>query len=495
MTAFFNESATGGKAADPSLERRTLLKALGAGLVLSQLPACASAPKTQAPADDWALADDIVRNTQLPKFAERDFPISDFGAVPGGKVLNSDAIAAAIAACAAAGGGRVRVPQGRFLTGAIHLKSNVNLHLDKGAVLVFSPNPDHYLPAVFTRWEGMEMMGLSPLIYAYGQRNIAVTGQGVLDGGADDNTWWPWKGPHPEGHWRQDPIAQTQKAARDKLQQEVLAGTDPRTRLHGQGSFLRPAFIQPYLCQNVLIEGVTLVNSPFWLLHPVLCQSVTVRGVTCRSHGPNNDGCDPECCDHVVIEGCTFDTGDDCIAIKSGRNEDGRRVGQACRNLVVRNCQMKDGHGGLVLGSEISGGVYNVFLDNCQMDSPELERAFRIKTNARRGGTIEGIRIRNLRVGEVKDAVSINFFYEEGQEGRFLPEVRDIHIDNLVVRSAQRAFYLRGFASAPIEGVTLSNCRIDKVAAPSVLENVGKLELNNVRVAGKLVSATELEAL
>src|SRR5205823_3301880 len=182
--------------------------------------------------------------------------------------------------------------------------------------------------------------------------------------------------------------------------------------------YLRPNFIQPYRCRNVLIEGVTIVRSPMWEINPTLCTNVTVRGVTINSHGPNNDGCDPDSCRDVLIEGCTFDTGDDCIAIKSGRNADGRRLHVPSENIIVRGCRMKDGHGGVTVGSEISGHVRNVFAENCRMDSPNLETALRIKNNAARGGLLENFYFRNLTIGQVIHAVvTIDFNYEEGARG------------------------------------------------------------------------------
>jgi polygalacturonase len=411
----------------------------------------------------------------------QDFTVEAFGAKADGGTDCTAAFAAAVAACHQAGGGRVVAAQGIYRTAAIHLLSNVNLHIATGSTLSFYTQPERYLPAVFTRWEGMEMMGYSPLIYAYGQQNIAITGGGTLDGNANDSTWWPWKGPNAEAHW--DLIAdQDQKPARDLLMEQVKTAVPARERIHADGSFLRPSFIQPYACQSVLIEGITIINSPFWLLHPVLCESVTVRGVTCRSHGPNNDGCDPESCKNVLIEGCVFDTGDDCIALKSGRNEDGHRLNVAVENVVVRNCQMRDGHGGLVLGSEISGGARNIFMEDCTMNSPHLERAIRIKTNARRGGLIEHIRVRNLKIGQVQDAVVVNFYYEEGEAGEYKPTVRDIVIDNMHCDQAQRAFYLRGFATSPLGAIRVQNSSFKYLEQASVIEQAPLLELRNVKL-------------
>ncbi|HMP07390.1 MAG TPA: glycoside hydrolase family 28 protein, partial [Lacipirellulaceae bacterium] len=338
----------------------------------------------------WELLDEVLADIAAPEFPMRDFPLTEYGASPGGEEDCLDAVRQAIDACHQAGGGRVLVPQGVwFVKGPIHLKSNVNLHLVEGSRLKFSANPDDYLPVVFTRFEGTEVMNYSPLIYALDQENIAVTGAGTLDGQASNDNWWVWK----RGGGDAD-IA--------RLVEMAEQGVPADDRKFGDGARLRPNFVQPYRCKNVLIEGVTIVGAPMWVIHPVLSQNVTVRGVTVDSHGPNNDGCNPESCRGVLIEDCTFDTGDDCIAIKSGRNADGRRLAVPSENIVVRNCTMRDGHGGVVLGSEMSGGIRNVFVENCYISSPELDRAIRLKSNSRRGGYLENLFVRDIEVGEVK---------------------------------------------------------------------------------------------
>jgi polygalacturonase len=220
----------------------------------------------------------------------------------------------------------------------------------------------------------------------------------------------------------------------------------------------------------------------------VLCTNVIVRGVKVVSHGPNNDGCDPECCRDVLIEDCVFDTGDDCIAIKSGRNRDGRRVGAPTENVVIRGCEMKDGHGGVTIGSEASGGVRNVFAENCRMDSANLDRVLRLKTNSVRGGFIEHVRMRNVTVGQVADAVlQIDLSYEEGNTGKYPPVVRDIEMRNVTSRKSKYALYLRGYASTPIRDVRLEACTFDNVAQPDVIENVEGLRLTAVKVNGSLI--------
>ena len=301
------------------------------------------------------------------------------------KAGNTTALAQAILACHQAGGGRVIVPQGIYYSGPIHLLDNVNLHLEEGAEIRFSTNPKDYLPLVHTSFEGRELMNYSPLIYAYQKKNIAITGKGTLNGQAGSDNWWVWKGREEYG-WKKGLPNQNEEPGIPRLQKMAENETPVAERIFGEGHYLRPSFIEFFDCRNILIQDVEIVGAPFWVIHPIKSENVTVDGVTVESHGPNNDGCDPEYCKNVVIKHCIFNTGDDCIAIKSGRNEDGRRVGTVSERILVRDCQMIDGHGGVVMGSEISAGVRDVFVENCTMSSPNLDRVIRIKTNSKRGG-------------------------------------------------------------------------------------------------------------
>lgn len=431
-------------------------------------------PVSQDEAYEWLVAEEILERIQAPTFADRDFDIRKYGAKEGGEGGAGDAIAKAIAACNAAGGGRVLVPAGTYHTGPIHLLSNVNLHLAEGATLKFSTKFSDYLPAVFTRWEGVELYNYSPLVYAFEQKNVAITGKGTLDGQATLENWLGW-------NIKSAPGGSKQISARNRLFDYGRDHVPVEQRVFGEGDFLRPNFIQPYRCENVLIEGVTVINSPMWEIHPVLCRNVTVRGVTVVSHGSNNDGCNPESSKDVLIEDCHFDTGDDCIAIKSGRNNDGRRVNVPSENIVIRNCKMVDGHGGVVIGSEISGGVRNVFVENCEMSSPNLDRALRIKTNSIRGGLIENIFVRDVEVGVVKDSViKVNFVYEEGDAGDFAPVVRNVIVRRLISRKSKYALYFKGYEHTPITGVHLIDCQFEGVEKPSVLQYVKGLRLDNV---------------
>jgi len=439
----------------PNQTMKKLFFALIAGITLV----------SSAATSEWLRVPEILARIVPPQFANRDFPITDFGAVADGKTDATAAIAKAIDACAQAGGGRVVVPAGEFLTGPIHLQSNVELHLAAtNSVLKFNPDPKAYLPAVFTRYEGIECYNYSPLIYAFDLTNVAVTGAGTLDGQADA-TWLAGKG-------RNGKAVGTQTTARARLAQMNNDGVPVSERVFGVGDFLRPNFIQFNHCRNVLIEGVKIRRSPMWEIHPLLCTNVTVRGVDISSHGANNDGCDPESCCDVLIEKCLFDTGDDCIAIKSGRNNDGRRVGVPSQNIIIRDCTMRDGHGGTTIGSEISGGCSNVFVENCEMSSPNLVCALRLKSNAMRGGVLQNIFMRNVNVGQVKDSVlQIDFLYEEGAKGDFTPVAKNVVMENITVAQTPRVLNVKGFPGAEISGVRIYHSSFKQVKKPDAVLN------------------------
>ena len=458
--------------------RREFLKSMVAGGAAA-LAVSASGKMFAADADPWAEVPRILARIKPPVFPKRDFDITKFGAKGDNATDNTEAFAKAIAACNKAGGGRVVVPKGEFLTGAIHLKSNVNLFVGDGATIRFSRDTKKY-PLVLTRWEGTELMNYSSFIYAFEQENIALTGTGTLDGNADAEHWWNWK-----NKTRSRPGEPMND--RDSLTHMAEAGVPPEKRVFGEGHYLRPQFIQPVRCKNILIEGVTLLNSPMWQVTPCLCTNVTVRGLHIKANGgPNTDGCDPESCTDVLIEDTWFNTGDDCIAIKSGRNAEGRRVPVPTQNVVIRNCHMQDGHGGVTLGSEISAGVRNVFAENCQMDSPNLDFAVRLKNNAMRGGVLENIYVRNITVGQVRNAaITIDFNYEEGKNGKFTPVARKIRIEKLTSKKSNYALYLRGFENAPITDVELIDCDFDGVAKGNLIENVKDFTIRNTRLNGK----------
>jgi len=371
--------------------------------------------------------------------------------------------------CHQAGGGRVVVPPGIFLSGAIHLKSGVNLHLTEGATIRFMTNTAAYLPVVFTRYECTEVMNFSPPIYAYEQTNIAITGKGTLDG---QGQWWhQWL-----GKWNADSRALVDMGNR---------GVPVAQRVFGEGHFLRPNFIQPVRCRNVLIEGVRVINSPMWTLHPLYCTNVVIRGVTVETRGPNTDGCDPDSCTDVLIENCVFSNGDDCIAVKSGRDGDGRRVNIPSENIVIRNCVFRDGHGGVTMGSETSGGIRNVFAENCQFDSPDLDMAMRFKSNPARGGFVENIYLRNCTVKTAKYGIHMTLRYGAGgaRDGEHPPRMQNIEIrDSKFGLLTRQPIFIEGYASTnQIRNVTVANCEFVPGKGAVTITNAMGISLLNCR--------------
>ncbi|QTC91917.1 glycoside hydrolase family 28 protein [Brevundimonas goettingensis] len=461
--------------------RRDLAKAGLGGLLAASLPVSlpfgALARAVEDPNDPWAEARAIRARIRPPVFPRANrFGPEQFGGRADGVTDNTEAFRRAIdAASKAPGGGRV-VVEGTadgtvWLTGAIHLKSNVELHVSRESTIRFRTEPEAYFPAILTRYEGTEFMGISPFIYAYGCENIAITGHGILDGQASRENWW-----------RQKRVADGQESDNGRLRRWAEEGKPVAERVFGPEATIRPQFIQPYRCRNVLISDLTILRSPMWEVHPVECENVTVRRLTISSHGPNNDGCDPESCRDVLIEDCVFDTGDDCIAIKSGRNADGRRLGKPTENLIVSGCTMLDGHGGVTLGSEISGGVRNVFVENCRMDSPRLNTAIRFKNNAARGGTLTNIHVRDVTVGQVAHAaITIDYNYAEGANGRFTPVFDGLTIERMTVGRCERVLDLQGFETAPIRNIALKDCDFVRAAELDIIEHVEGLTYANVR--------------
>ena len=407
----------------------------------------------------------IEKNIRQPEFKDKSYNITDFGASTKAKAAdNQKAINKAIATCSKNGGGRVVIPEGTFITGAITMLSRVNLHIEKNGVLLFAFQPELY-PIVPTRWEGLDCWNLQPCVYAYKQTDIAITGQGPIDGGGENDTWWKWCGKDHYG-WKEGIISQ-KSGSRARLLKMAEDGVDMNERKFGPQDGLRPQLINFNQCDGILIEDVTLLRSPFWVIHPLLSKNITVRGVHINNDGPNGDGCDPESCDGVLIENCFFNTGDDCIAIKSGRNNDGRLWGRPSENIIIRNCEMQNGHGGVVLGSEISGGCRNVFAENCKMDSPDLDRVIRIKTNTCRGGIIENLYARNIEVGQCGESVlKINLDYEPKEiccRG-YAPTVRNINIENITCQKSKYGVQIIALDSVcNVYDINVKNCRFNGV--------------------------------
>jgi polygalacturonase len=422
----------------------------------------------------------ILKQIKEPAFKKKTWDISKYGAVAGKpEFLNTSIINSTIDLCSRKGGGTVLIPAGTWHTGPIVLKSKVNLHVAEGATLLFSADTSLY-PRVLTRWEGMDCYNVSPMIYAYGQKNIAITGKGTIDGGASRQNWW--------GMPRLNAVAGKPLRGRALLMDYAEKNVPVEQRIMWACDNLRPQLINFYKCSGIVIRGVTLTRPAFWTIHPLLSENIIVDGVTIVTAGaPNGDGCDPESCKNVLIENCFFNTGDDCIAIKSGRNNDGRKWNVPSENIIVRNCRMENGHGGVVIGSEISGGYRNLFVENCEMSSPQLDRVIRIKTNNCRGGTIENVYVRNVNVGQCSESVlHINLVYEPNESCRrdFPPFVKNIYLDNVTCRQSRYGVFIAGFEeSVNVQDINLINCDWTNVKQNNMIEGkVERLKFENTRI-------------
>ncbi len=374
----------------------------------------------------------------------------------------------AVADCHAQGGGTIRVPKGDWLTVPIHLRSYIDLHLDHGALVRFSTHFDDYLPVVFTRWEGVECYNYSPLIYAIDCENIAITGEGIFDG--QGHAWWHWK-------QRQHPAAKA-------LYHAQFNGIPVEKRIFGsEEAALRPQFLQTIRCRNVLVEDVTFINGPMWTMHPVYCKDVIIRDVTVKTSGPNGDGLNPDSCCNVLVEGCSFNTGDDGIAINAGMNEDGWRVNIPCENIHIRNCTMREGHGAISIGSGMSGGVRHRYAHDCQVTGGD--QGIRLKSMRGRGGFIEHVYFENFQLSSLRmEAILLNMFYGDffaESTTQTPPIFRDIYIKNVRCEAAGAAIVVRGLPEQPIQSVTLENLEIQSETGISCQDAVD-LALKNVSI-------------
>lgn len=406
----------------------------------------------------------------IPDFSDSEtFVITDFGAVKGDKEATTKAINKAISQANSAGAGIVVIPEGEWLTKKIHFKSNVNLHLEKGAVLLFSEDPKDYLPAVHSTWEGMECYNYSPLIYAYNCKNIAITGEGKLKAKMDVwKTWFPRPEPHMNSLKRLYNLASYNKPV------------DERQMVNDTANF-RPQFIQFNRSENILLEGVSIENSPFWTIHPYLSKNVVIRNLNVYAHGHNNDGVDPEMSQNVLIENCIFDQGDDAIAIKSGRNQDAWQLNTPSKNIVMRNCTMKNGHQLVAIGSELSGGIENVFVENCKVvDGAKMFHLVFIKTNERRGGYVKNIYVENVSGGGIKNGVlgiETDVLYQWRDLvptiERKLTPIQDVYLKNVKATKAQYLSKITGQEELPVKNIVLDHVEVDTIIGEKFLhENV-----------------------
>lgn len=434
--------------------RNFLFKSILAGVSFCAVASCTQPAMTY----NWLSVEAPFPMDSIPEcvFPARDFSIVQYGAVEGGEVMNTQAIAAAVQACHEAGGGRVVIPAGQWLTGPVHLKSRVNLHLEENAVLRFSDNPTDYLPAVMTSWEGLECYNYSPLVYAIDCEDVAITGPGTLAPKMD--TWKVWF-KRPQAHMDALKKLYTQASTDVPVEQRQMAEGE---------NHLRPHLIHLNRCKNVLLDGFKIRQSPFWTIHLYMCNGGIVRHLDVKAHGHNNDGIDLEMSRNFLVENCRFDQGDDAVVIKSGRNQDAWRLNTPCENIVIRNCDIIKGHTLLGIGSEMSGGVRNIYMHHCTaVDS--VFRVFFAKTNHRRGGFIENIWMKNIKAGKMQRVVEVDtdVLY---QWRNLVPTYKDsitriqgLYIDSVECERTEAIYDLKGDARLPIQKVDIRNITVGEV--------------------------------
>ncbi|MBR1870592.1 MAG: glycoside hydrolase family 28 protein [Kiritimatiellae bacterium] len=426
-----------------------------------------------AKAEDFAFASAPEAPFAMPEIpmwraAGGSFPVPEFGAVAGGETKCTAAFAAAVdAAAAEPGGGRVVVPAGEWLTGAIHLKSNVELHLEYGAKIVFTDDPNDYLPAVPTSWEGVECINYSPLVYAYGCTNVAITGSGTL--APKMARWREW--------FKRPPAHMAFTAALYEWCSQVVP-LEKRNAVAMEGSNARPHLLQFNRCKNILLEGFSIRESPFWTIHLYHSENAVVRNLDVYAHGHNNDGIDIEMTRNAIVEDCIFDQGDDAVVIKAGRNQDAWALARPSENIVARRLRIRDGHVMLGIGSEMSGGVKNVFMHDCNMEGNVLN-VFYLKTNERRGGFIENVSVKDCSVvakGKRIPTSVVGVETDVMYQWRNLPthetritSIRNISAENLSCNMAEHLLMLYGDKRNPIDSVALKNVSCTTVSKESVV--------------------------
>jgi polygalacturonase len=421
-------------------------------------------------ADPWDEAGRIVAGIREPEFPQHSINVREQGAVGDGLHNDLPALQQAINACSAAGGGTVNVSVGVYrLEGPLQLKSHVNLHLEKGSTLRFSAHPPDFLPAVFTRWEGTEMFGYSPFIYANGCANLAITGQGTIDGNVAA-TFATWR--------------KLQKTDQNALRTMGDDEVPLKDRVFGEGHWLRPSFIQFINCSRIKIEGVRIVESPFWIIHPVYSSHITIRDVDIESMRLNNDGVDIDSSTYVLVENSTFRTGDDAVVVKSGRDSEGRRIGKPSENIVIRNNTLLKVHNGFAIGSEMSGSVRNVFIENNKIERGRNLIYF--KSNLDRGAVVENVHVRNIEVDYAShNLIRFQTDYHSFRGGNHPPVFRNFRIENVMCREAETGIRIEGHADSPITDVVIRDVTIETAKTPLVIHQHDEVELVDVTINGK----------
>ena len=451
-----------------------------------------------------------------PQFPAYEVNLKDFGAVGDGSSLCTEAFAKAFAALEAKGGGKLVVPQGVWYTGPIQLKSNVNLHLEKGAIILFSPDPDLYT-ITRTSFEGLETRRCQSPISGVNLTNVAITGHGVIDGNGE--YWRPlkrmkvtesqWKTITSRGGAFKNPnywFPDEESLKADNAANINVPNVKSETDWGKIKRFIRPVMVSLVSCKNVWLQGVIFQNSPAWNLHPLMCQNVLVEGVQVRNpaYAQNGDGIDLESCKNALIVNSTFDVGDDGICLKSGKDADGRRRGIPCENVIVNGCTVFKGHGGFVVGSEMSGGVKNVAVSDCQFTGTDV--GLRFKSCRGRGGVVENIYIKNTSMFDIQtDAITFDLYYggksavealADGDDSKnkkvetfkvdeTTPAFQNIFIDHVICRTARRAAYFNGLPEMPVKNVNISDVEINNAQEGIVINRTDGVTLDNIKVQAK----------
>ena len=439
---------------------------------------------------------------QRPSFPDYQVDIRDFGAKADGETLNTEAINNAIKAVSEKGGGKVVIPEGLWLTGPVVLQNNVNLHVEKNALVLFSGDADLY-PLVRTSFEGLDMLRCQSPVSAMNAENIAITGHGVLDGSGD--SWRPVKrNKMTDGQWKSllksggvvDESGKVWYPNEGALKASILTGSKEKREIsdsewEGMKRWLRPVLLSIVKSKRVLLEGVTFRNSPSWCLHPLSCEDLTLNGVKVFNpwYSQNGDALDVESCKNVVVTNSLFDAGDDAICIKSGKDADGRRRGEPCENVLVKNNTVLHGHGGFVVGSEMSGGVRNVYVADCTFIGTDV--GLRFKSTCGRGGVVENVYVDNINMINIPgDALIADLYYAvKDAPGAPVPAVteetpsfKNIHISNISCKGAGRAMFLNGLPEMPIENFSVRNMRITDAQKGAFINKVAGVTLENIEI-------------
>jgi polygalacturonase len=427
----------------------------------------------------------FIASLSVATYAQQYFDVTKYGAKKDSSAKATAAIKKAIDAAVKVGGGTVYFPAGKYLTGPIHLKSNITIFIDAGAELHFSDDFDDYLPMVQSRYEGVDVFSFSPLFYAYGAENITITGRGKING--HGKKWWNYA----LTFYKNQTARNKYQLLFDSLNKKILLPDEPTQMTRG---FLRPPFIQPLYCKNVLIDGITITNSPFWTINPEFCENITVNAVTIDNPlSPNTDGINAESCKYVHVSNCHISVGDDCITIKSGKDLPGRTKNMPAENYTITNCTMLNGHGGVVIGSEMSGGVKKIVITNCVFDG--TDRGIRIKTTRGRGGVVEDIRVDNIVMKNIKQqAIVLDMQYTKAAAeplSERTPQFRNIRLSNITAYTKQ-AMYINGLDEMPVQEISLNDV-VFEAETGIVIKNAKDIELHNVRVNTKMGSALQAE--